>query len=113
MLKTYLVSNYYVFGSVFMWVRFCILWLSCALFINADAAPKQQVALLTYHLKAPYIIDWGEQCGLYFDLAVYLNQKTDPQLYQFLQQVIRLMPQDQEWQLLLAKYQIQQAMVKP
>lgn len=69
-----------------MWVRFGILWLSCALFINADAAPKQQVALLTYHLKAPYIIDWGEQRGLYFDLALYLNSKTDR--YQFTTELI-------------------------
>ena len=64
-----------------MWVRFCILVLSLSVFTTSYAAPKQQVLLLTYHLKAPYVIDWGEQRGLYFDLAVYLNHKTDK--YQF------------------------------
>lgn len=64
-----------------MWFRFCFLLLSFSLITNGYAAPKQQVLLLTYHLKAPYVIDWGEQRGLYFDLASYLNHKTDK--YQF------------------------------
>jgi polar amino acid transport system substrate-binding protein len=63
-----------------MWVRFCLVLLLSVL-TNSHAASKQQVLLLTYHLKAPYVIDWGEQRGLYFDLAVYLNHKTDS--YQF------------------------------
>lgn len=64
-----------------MWVRFCIVLLSLSCLPTGHAAVKQQVLLLTYHLKAPYVIDWGEQRGLYFDLAVYLNSKTDT--YQF------------------------------
>lgn len=64
-----------------MWVRFCSLLLSLSVFSSSYAAPKQQVVLLTYHLKAPYVIDWAEQRGLYFDLALYLNNKTDQ--YQF------------------------------
>jgi polar amino acid transport system substrate-binding protein len=64
-----------------MWVRFCTVLLSLSVFTNSYAASKQQVLLLTYHLKAPYVIDWAEQRGLYFDLAVYLNHKTDK--YQF------------------------------
>lgn len=64
-----------------MWVRFCVLLLSLSVFTISYAAPKQQVLLLTYHLKAPYVIDWAEQSGLYFDLAAYLNHKTDK--YQF------------------------------
>jgi polar amino acid transport system substrate-binding protein len=69
-----------------MWVRFCILLVSLSIFTSSYAAPKQQVLLLTYHLKAPYVIDWGEQRGLYFDLAVYLNHKTDK--YQFTTELI-------------------------
>ncbi|WP_290612205.1 substrate-binding periplasmic protein [Arsukibacterium sp. UBA3155] len=38
------------------------------------AAPKQEVLLLTYHFKAPYIVDANQQQGLYFDLANYLNR---------------------------------------
>lgn len=64
-----------------MWVRFCILLLSLTVIGSSYAAPKQQVLLLTYHLKAPFVIDWAEQRGLYFDLALYLNSKTDR--YQF------------------------------
>jgi ABC-type amino acid transport substrate-binding protein len=64
-----------------MWLRLCILFLSVTLFTRGHAASKQQVVLLTYHLKAPYVIDWAEQSGLYFDLALYLNSKTDQ--YQF------------------------------
>ena len=45
------------------------------------AQQKQEVMLLTYHLKAPYIVNLGEQKGLYFDLATYLNSHS--QHYQF------------------------------
>ncbi|MDP5150793.1 transporter substrate-binding domain-containing protein [Rheinheimera baltica] len=41
------------------------------------AQQKQEVLLLTYHLKAPYIVDLGEQKGLYFDLANYMNQHSE------------------------------------
>lgn len=41
------------------------------------AQQKQDVLLLTYHLKAPYIVNLGEQKGLYFDLATYLNQHSE------------------------------------
>lgn len=47
----------------------------------AFAQQKQEVMLLTYHLKAPYIVNLGEQKGLYFDLATYLNNHS--QHYQF------------------------------
>ena len=50
-----------------MWVRFCSLLLSLTVVTFGYTAEKQQVLLLTYHLKAPYVIDWGEQRGLYFD----------------------------------------------
>lgn len=60
-----------------MWVRILVLWLCFTWSLSGYAAPKQQVVLLTYHMKAPYVIDWGEQRGLYFDLAAYLNSKTD------------------------------------
>lgn len=64
-----------------MWVRFCSLLLSLTVVTSGYTAEKQQVLLLTYHLKAPYVIDWGEQRGLYFDLAAYLNGKTDKYLF--------------------------------
>jgi polar amino acid transport system substrate-binding protein len=38
-----------------------------------SAQSKQEVLLLTYHFKAPYIVDANKQHGLYFDLADYLN----------------------------------------
>ena len=69
-----------------MWFRFCIVFVSLSSLAMAYAAPKQQVLLLTYHLKAPYVIDWGEQRGLYFDLASYLNHKTA--LYEFKTQLM-------------------------
>lgn len=69
-----------------MWFRFFSLVLSFCLLSHSHAEPKQQVALFTYHLKAPYVIDWGEQRGLYFDLAVYLNHKTDR--YEFKTQLL-------------------------
>lgn len=47
----------------------------------AAAQQKQEVMLLTYHLKAPYIVNLGEQKGLYYDLAAYLNSHS--QHYQF------------------------------
>lgn len=46
-----------------------------------SAQQKPEVLLLTYHLKAPYIVNLGEQKGLYFDLANYLN--THSELYRF------------------------------
>ncbi len=84
--KTYLVSKQVVLGYLVMWVRFCVVLVSILMLAEVYAAPKQQVVLLTYHLKAPYVIDWGEQRGLYFDLALYLNHKTDK--YQFTTELI-------------------------
>lgn len=69
-----------------MWLRFCTLLLSMGWLSSGFAVEKQQVLLLTYHLKAPYVIDWGEQRGLYFDLASYLNHKTDK--YEFKTEVM-------------------------
>lgn len=41
------------------------------------AQQKQEVLLLTYHLKAPYVVDLAEHKGLYFDLANYLNKHSE------------------------------------
>jgi polar amino acid transport system substrate-binding protein len=60
-----------------MWVRCCALLMMFICAGSCYAAAKQQVVLLAYHLKEPYVIDWGEQQGLYFDVASYLNLRTD------------------------------------
>lgn len=43
---------------------------------SAVEPQRQEVLLLTYHLKPPFIVDLGSQHGLYFDLASYLNQRS-------------------------------------
>ena len=67
-----------------MLINRCIIVL-CATVLSfatpAAAQQKQEVMLLTYHLKAPYIVNLGEQKGLYYDLAAYLNSHS--QHYQF------------------------------
>lgn len=45
------------------------------------AQQRQEVLLLTYHLKAPFIVDLGMQKGLYFDLAHYFNQRSSKYWY--------------------------------
>jgi polar amino acid transport system substrate-binding protein len=52
-----------------------VLLVFCSL--AASAQQKQEVLLLTYHLKAPYVVNLGEQKGLYFDLAGYLNRHSE------------------------------------
>ncbi|MBZ9613344.1 substrate-binding periplasmic protein [Rheinheimera maricola] len=53
-----------------------------ALFVHTAAAQqRQEVLLLTYHLKAPFIVDLGTQQGLYFELAHYLNQRSTKYWY--------------------------------
>jgi polar amino acid transport system substrate-binding protein len=52
-----------------------LLLLLCSLAVAAQQ--KQEILLLTYHLKAPYIVDLAEHRGLYFDLANYLNKRSE------------------------------------
>ena len=47
----------------------------------AFAQQRQEVLLLTYHLKAPFIVDLGTQQGLYYDLAHYFNQRSSQYWY--------------------------------
>ncbi|WP_372626882.1 substrate-binding periplasmic protein [Arsukibacterium sp.] len=57
------------YRCLYVVLMFCLL---CSLPLLAK--PKQEVLLLTYHFKAPYIVDANQQQGLYFDLANYLNR---------------------------------------
>uniref|UniRef100_A0A486XT80 Uncharacterized protein n=1 Tax=Rheinheimera sp. BAL341 TaxID=1708203 RepID=A0A486XT80_9GAMM len=47
---------------------------STTLFAQMVAAQqRQEVLLLTYHLKAPFIVDLGTQQGLYFSWRITLT----------------------------------------
>ncbi|MEH8017344.1 transporter substrate-binding domain-containing protein [Rheinheimera muenzenbergensis] len=62
-----------------MLLRYVNVFTLCAVLLCSQLAfaqQRQEVLLLTYHLKAPFIVDLGTQQGLYYDLAHYFNQRS-------------------------------------
>lgn len=67
-----------------MLLRYVNVFTLCAVLLCtqlAFAQQRQEVLLLTYHLKAPFIVDLGTQQGLYYDLAHYFNQRSSNYWY--------------------------------